>query len=1621
MKNNYFLKYVLLILFGISSSVFYGQTTTYNYTGALDSYIVPVGVTEIQIEVYGAQGANNGMANGGKGGHISGILMVNPGEVYSIFVGGENGYNGGGAEGTGSANLNTNGTAGGGASDVRFGGISLTDRIIVAGGGGGAGKGVSGSCANHGGGGGYPGGLGGQSTTVADAGLDGTASAGGDSGPGSCAGSCACSPGGGGGGGGNGGGAGGGYAIFGGTIGVGGTGGACGGDGSDDGGGLGSKGLGGCFGIGGAGGNTGNGGGAGGGGGWYGGGAGGGNYAAGGGGGASYVSGAFSNMIFTNDSRIGNGKVVITVLCDDLTMTGAPVASVCPSTLVSLTATSVNGGTITWDNGITNGVAFTVTATTTYIATSTNVNDCIGSVTITVEDLIAPAISCPGNTTEIADTSCTVILPDYTGTATVVDNCDASPLVTQSPVAGTTISGTGTIQTITLTATDASGNFSQCTFDVTVQDNTNPTITCPGNQVGSINGSCNFALPDYTGLAIAADNCGTVTVIQSPIPGTVVGTGTTNIVLTVTDGSSNTANCNFDVVVNDNTNPVLPVLADITGECSATAVAPTTTDNCSGTITGTTSDPLTYSTQGSFVINWTFDDGNGNLITVPQNVTVEDNEAPVITCLADIVVSNDIGVCDAVVNFSDPIVTDNCNIVTGGIATTGVQSNMYSSNARGYWFTAPEDFIITGLNVPNDASSGGQNIMVMRFAAPPAVFGSGQLSSYDTLLHYSNSTPGNGFITVNISVSAGDVIAVLGNRDANNVNSYTADNNIMIGGNSVGIARFGTQNPINAVQAPQGTFWSDGSSNMGRVNFEYTILGGSTAVQTAGLASGSIFPVGVTTNTFVVTDAGGNSDTCSFDVTVEDNEDPVITCVADATRDTNSGVCDYTVVTTEFDATFTDNCTSGSITNDFNGTATIAGEILPIGITAVVWAVDDGNGQTATCTTVITVEDNEDPVITCVADATRDTNSGVCDYTVVTTEFDATFTDNCTSGSITNDFNGTATIAGEILPIGITTVVWTVDDGNGQSATCTTVITVEDNEAPIITCVADATRDTNSGVCDYTVVTTEFDATFTDNCTSGSITNDFNGTATIAGAVLPIGDTIVVWTVDDGNGQTATCTTVITVEDNEAPIITCVADATRDTNSGVCDYTVVTTEFDTTFTDNCTSGSITNDFNGTATISGAVLPIGITTVVWTVDDGNGQTATCTTVITVEDNEAPIITCVADATRDTNAGVCDYTVVTTEFDATFTDNCTSGSITNDFNGTATIAGAVLPIGITTVVWTVDDGNGQSATCTTVITVEDNEAPIITCVADATRDTNAGVCDYTVVTTEFDATFTDNCTSGSITNDFNGTATISGAVLPIGITTVVWTVDDGNGQTATCTTVITVEDNEMPIAITQNITISLDDSGEGSISPSDVDNGSSDNCSFTLSLDLDTFDCFNLGDYTVTLSIEDIAGNTTSATAIVTVIGDDHDNDGMVNACDDDDDNDGILDDDDNCHWTYNPEQIDLDQDEIGDLCDDFIDILVTPNDTITPNGDGFNDTWYIENIWRYPNATIQVYNRHGVKVFETKNYSDDWGAESTEGGSGLLPANSYYYVINLNQPEFGKYGVTPVTGWFYINY
>ena len=106
--------------------------------------------------------------------------------------------------------------------------------------------------------------------------------------------------------------------------------------------------------------------------------------------------------------------------------------------------------------------------------------------------------------------------------------------------------------------------------------------------------------------------------------------------------------------------------------------------------------------------------------------------------------------------------------------------------------------------------------------------------------------------------------------------------------------------------------------------------------------------------------------------------------------------------------------------------------------------------------------------------------------------------------------------------------------------------------------------------------------------------------------------------------------------------------------------------------------------------------------------------------------------------------------------------------------------------------------------------------------------------------------------------------------VGSNSVTLTVTDDTGQTASCTATVTVSDNADPTAITKNISVQLDASGKASITPAMINDGSFDNCSIrSYALDIDAFDCTNVGDNTVTLTVVDVNGNTSSKTAVVTV--------------------------------------------------------------------------------------------------------------------------------------------------------
>ncbi len=171
----------------------------------------------------------------------------------------------------------------------------------------------------------------------------------------------------------------------------------------------------------------------------------------------------------------------------------------------------------------------------------------------------------------------------------------------------------------------------------------------------------------------------------------------------------------------------------------------------------------------------------------------------------------------------------------------------------------------------------------------------------------------------------------------------------------------------------------------------------------------------------------------------------------------------------------------------------------------------------------------------------------------------------------------------------------------------------------------------------------------------------------------------------------------------------------------------------------------------------------------------------------------------------------------------------------------------------------------------------------------------------------------------------------------------------------------------------------------------------------------------GIYNFTVTATDIAGNTSdvSTPLNITINSVDTDGDGLPDFCDDDDDGNGVADADEDCDG----DGIIDSQDTDNSSCTSTIE--QTKSYGFSPNGDGVNDGWFIENITSFPNSVVQVFNRSGKLVFKKKGYQNDWEAisnqTSSSGTNSRLPVGPYLFIIDLGD------GSQPSRGWIYINY
>ncbi len=376
---------------------------------------------------------------------------------------------------------------------------------------------------------------------------------------------------------------------------------------------------------------------------------------------------------------------------------------------------------------------------------------------------------------------------------------------------------------------------------------------------------------------------------------------------------------------------------------------------------------------------------------------------------------------------------------------------------------------------------------------------------------------------------------------------------------------------------------------------------GVTVVSTP--PSGSTFAVGTTTVTVTATDAHGNPTTKSFTVTVNDTEKPVI-ATAPIAVDTDHGVCTASVT---LGTTATDNC-PGVILSGVRSDGLALTDPYPKAVTTITWTATDAHWNGATATQTVTVTDHEPPTITAPAPVNTMTGPGatICGLLIPDAVLGTPVAnDNC-SVTVTR----TGVPAGNIFPVGATTITYTADDGNGNTTSATQLVTVLDKTPPVLTAPAAVTATTGAGatICGKAISDAALGTpTYSDNCS-----------ATLTRTGVP------AYTAMDPSGNTTVRTQTVTVTDNTPPVITTAA-ITVPTVAGVCTATIAS--LGTTASDNC---------GGTTTLAGtrsdgqpiaSPYPKGTTTVTWVATDATGNTANATQTITVT-NPPPVATITA---------------------------------------------------------------------------------------------------------------------------------------------------------------------------------------------------------------------------------------------------------------------------------------------------------------------------------------------------------------------------------------------------------
>lgn len=885
------------------------------------------------------------------------------------------------------------------------------------------------------------------------------------------------------------------------------------------------------------------------------------------------------------------------------------------------------------------------------------------------------------------------------------------------------------------------------------------------------------------------------TLIAGKEPGEFFPIGKNIVTYRYADTEGNYKDVDFTIEVEDLTPPVVTTPANITfntqpGKCYAFYDYPLATaiDNC-GPVNGSILIGNGYNNDKNFNVGNTtvhqrFEDAHRNSASSFYTITVKDEEQPVLTCPADVVVYLKRNESEKEwVAYNHPTGKDNCmgdviyyrsnlpvaiNLISGrgnqGPFPPGVNTEVYTmSDPSGNISTCSHKVIVMDTIRPIITCSGpksavatiGHDDAIITYTIPTAtdnapgvsvelVSGNGSGSLFEIGPHseiYKATDASGNTSTCTVSLWVSDVQS----PDISCPSDIFVTNN---SGQCTAIVNFTISDALD----------NDGSY--------YTPL------MHEGLASGSAFPVGTTRQIYTVTDNAGNSNYCIFFVTVTDNIAPVFTsCPANIQAIADPRFCGAYVTLPVLSAT--DNSCSPVetvlFTVDGNGYFSTTGNnyYFPTGSYTLHYRARDKYSNESFCSFNVTVTDTSTPSIICPNNITMNTTPGNCEAVAFYNE-----------PQVTPHYNSpcmqleriAGLPSGSNFPILTTTQTYRLT-ANGISKTCSFTVTVNDTEIPkIANCPDNIEEDAEAGTCGKVINFTTPQGS--DNCTNGLGTAQIAGLA--SGATFPIGMTVQKFLVYDLVGNKDTCTFTVTIRDVIPPVIVTPADITVNSYE-ICGMVVNYTPPVSTDNSSCVTTTLTSGLG-----SGALFPVGETIEEYVVIDAAGNTDTSRFIVNVAMNGAPVIACQDNVVGHATNGLGDFVYYTVPGYS----NCAGTTI---FLKSGKGSGAWFDVGTTEEIYEITDRLGNKAFCTIRVTLTEFDLPVLNCVSSVVAPVGPGSCTATV-TVPIPESF-DKSGIASLTNDFNSTGDASG-VYPAGFTLVTWTAIDNFGNRNYCTTSVDV---------------------------------------------------------------------------------------------------------------------------------------------------------------------------------------------------------------------------------------